>query len=562
MRRDDATSHVAGNDLLEAVERLRAGEDVIGVLAAHTPVGIFVSDVEGKAVYVNERWCELAGMSPDEALGDGWRAALHQDDAQQVNPEWDAAAEAGRDSVAEYRFVRPDGSVSWIEGYASALHDNDGQLLGWVGTCLDLTARKEAEEQFRRAFDEAPIGMALVSPGGRWLQVNVALCRLLGYQADELTEMTFMDVTHRDDLEASLAHSRRQLEGETDSAAIQKRFVRRDGGSVWVSMTSTLVRDTRGGPSHFVAQVEDVTERVLAQKALREAEERFRRAFDDAPIGMALLGLDGRWQRVNSKLCEITGHGEDALLGRTFAEITHPDDVSGNTEGLERLVSGQLPVLVVEKRYLRPDGKTVWVRVSSSLVRDADGAPAHVVAQIEDISDRRRTEHRLKELADHDPLTGLLNRRRLDEELRTTLLRIRRHGGRAALLLFDIDRFKTVNDSFGHKAGDDVLCALAGILRGRLRATDVVARLGGDEFAVLLFEASPEDARRVADELAASIRAMRVPREGGHVSITVSAGVVLLDPQTTGDEDEALVAADRALYTAKRDGRDRVALAA
>ena len=172
---------------------LGSNEELFRTLTAHTPVGVFVSGAAGDCVFVNQRWCELTGLSAEQAEGDGWAMALHPDDRERVAREWKAASDAGRDSVIEYRFLRPDGSVVWIAGFASALRGPEGQVEGWVGTCLDLTARKEAEdaalresERFRVAFDNAPIGVALLTPDGRWFHVNNALCELLGYSADEL----------------------------------------------------------------------------------------------------------------------------------------------------------------------------------------------------------------------------------------------------------------------------------------------------------------------------------------------------------------------------------------
>jgi PAS domain-containing protein len=137
-----------------------------------------------------------------------------------VNREWAEAGAHGRDSVVEYRFVRPDGTVSWIEGYAATLRDQEGHVIGWVGTCLDFTARKEADEavaraaeRFRVAFENAPIGMALLTPEGRWTQVNPALCELLGYSEEELLELTYVDVTHPDDRSSSIRRRNKQLKG-------------------------------------------------------------------------------------------------------------------------------------------------------------------------------------------------------------------------------------------------------------------------------------------------------------------------------------------------------------
>ncbi len=552
----------AAGALLSSKALLRAS-----ALTANAPLGVFVAGADGRTEYVNDRWCELAGLDRADVLTDGWVRALHQDDAERVLEEWTAAALDGRDSAGEFRFERPDGSVSWVEGFASALRDEAGNVLGWIGTCLDVTARKEAEEDlvrasegFRAAFDNAPIGMALVSPEGRWLQVNDALCKLVGYEPKRLLELGIADLTHPDDLAATVERRARQLEGSNETR-IEKRYVRADGETVWVAVSSTLVRDAAGEPLYTVAQIEDVGEGVRARTALAEAEERFRRAFDDAPIGMGLVRPDGRWLRANRTLTEITGYSEEQLLELTFQDITHPDDLDADLDSAARLLAGETRSYQVEKRYLRSDGQTIWVRLSVSLVRGADGEPLHFVSQIEDVSERRRAERELKRLAEHDSLMGLLNRRRLHEELQRELLRLRRQHRRAALLFLDVDKFKRVNDSLGHKAGDEVLQAVACRLTGRLRSTDVVARLGGDEFAVLLLDTGdPGDVHRIAGELAEAVRRTPVYAGEATVDVTVSIGVVLLSEDTPADAD-ALIAADNAMYEAKRSGRDRIVLA-
>ena len=192
-------------------------EALFRALAGHTGIGVFVSNVAGETVFVNERWCELTGLTSEQGMGEGWR------DGYPSGGTWCASSQSGRlllpegrDSVVEYRFVRPDGSVIWIQGFAAALHDENGTLLGWVGTCVDLTKRKHAEqallverELFQHAFDNAPVGMALFTPDGRWTKVNPALCELLGYEPERLLDLTHQDVTHPEDLEPSREHSRR-----------------------------------------------------------------------------------------------------------------------------------------------------------------------------------------------------------------------------------------------------------------------------------------------------------------------------------------------------------------
>lgn len=299
----------------------------------------------------------------------------------------------------------------------------------------------------------------------------------------------------------------------------------------------------------------------------REAEELFRTAFEDAPIGMALVGLDGRFLRVNRALCDITGRTAPQLRRTTFQAITHPEDLAGDLEQLRALIAGDIPRYQLRKRYLRPDRSVVTAMLSVSLVRDGDGRPRHCVSQVEDISARVQAEEArdaavelLQELADNDPLTALANRRRFDAELRHALELVHRDGVRTAVLLLDLDGFKYVNDTLGHSAGDQLLVRCAQVLRGRLRSTDVLARLGGDEFAAILPGVSEDQAVAVARELVEAVReeaVITVPG-GRRARVSASIGVVGVERGTTLSSEDVLALADIALYEAKDDGRDRV----
>ena len=157
--------------------------------------------------------------------------------------------------------------------------------------------------------------------------------------------------------------------------------------------------------------IRDVHERVEAQRGLAEAEERFRTAFEEGAAGMAIVSPDGRLLRVNRALCAITGHQPAELEGRTMLSLLHPDDRAQHDEESERMLSGQIATARGERRYLHDDGHVVWVSVSTTLVRDAGGGPLHFLTQAQDVTERRRYEAELRHMADHDALTGLLNRR-------------------------------------------------------------------------------------------------------------------------------------------------------
>ncbi len=301
------------------------------------------------------------------------------------------------------------------------------------------------------------------------------------------------------------------------------------------------------------------TESAERMEALREAEERFRRAFDDAPIGMALASLDGRYLRVNPALAALTGYEVDELIGMGFRDITHQEDLKSDLAAMEALLSGELETYETEKRYVHAQGHVLWVQVNVTVVHDGDGAPLHFVAQTQDVTERKRAQAELAHQALHDPLTGLPNRLLFLDRLEVALAHLGRRDGAVAVLFLDLDRFKLINDSHGHEVGDQVLMEMAGRLRGLLRPSDTLSRFGGDEFTILCEGVSDdEDAIAVAERIADAL-AEPVPLADREVFLSASIGIAL-------GRDRAMSAgallrdADAAMYGAKERGRSRYAI--
>jgi diguanylate cyclase (GGDEF)-like protein/PAS domain S-box-containing protein len=311
------------------------------------------------------------------------------------------------------------------------------------------------------------------------------------------------------------------------------------------------LRGSNGEILGGLAVSRDITPRKRAERDGHHAQEHFELVFEQAPIGMALLAPDRRWVRVNSALLAITGYELEVLLAKTLAEVTHPDDLSIDRDHARQLLAGQIRDYQMEKRFFHAEGHVISTKLSVSLVRDQQGSPLNFIAQIEDITERKRMEERLRHLADHDPLTGLRNRRLFERDLSMQVGRCRRYGERAALLVIDLDGFKQVNDVYGHKTGDDLLKAVSYALEQRLRGTDLVARLGGDEFAVLLCHTDWEAASTVAEDLRRLIADCHAPAAGSQVSTGASIGVARIDGDVVNDE-AVLIEADRAMYVAKQ----------
>jgi diguanylate cyclase (GGDEF)-like protein/PAS domain S-box-containing protein len=283
----------------------------------------------------------------------------------------------------------------------------------------------------------------------------------------------------------------------------------------------------------------------------------FENAFTYAPIGMALVDMTGRLLRVNDALCRTTGHTAEELCANSFYDLADPHDADIDARQLMELLGGRTSAYQVEKRYRHAWGHLVWVQLSVSLVRDDAGKPLHVIAQVQDISERKEFEGRLEHLVDHDYLTALFNGRRFEQALAQETKSAARYGGGGAVLLLDLDNFKDVNDRFGHKAGDDLLKTVAAALRGRIRETDVLARLGGDEFGIILPQVDAEQAEVVAAGIVKALRRQTAMLAELQIPVTASVGVALFDGLSNS---EILAAADLAMYEAKEAGRNRFAI--
>ena len=301
------------------------------------------------------------------------------------------------------------------------------------------------------------------------------------------------------------------------------------------------------------AQAEQAKRHV---QELQESEERFRSAFDYAPIGMALVTPDGRWLQVNRSLCEILGYSEAELLATDFQTLTHPEDVPLAEAHINQLLAGKIPSHQMEKRYIHEKGHFVWSFLSISLARDAQDRSMRLIFQIQDITDRKRAQERLAHDASHDALTGLPNRAHFTRRLEEVIARPKDCSTPSfAVLFLDADRFKVINDSLGHLFGDQLLIGIAQRLKKCIRPGDMVARLGGDEFTVLLdgvVDAS--EAKLVAERIQKEL-ALPFDLSGREVFTSASVGIAL----DTGykQPQDILRDADTAMYRAKLLGKAR-----
>ena len=397
--------------------------------------------------------------------------------------------------------------------------------------------------------------MATANVNGYLVRVNPAWERTLGYSPAELTARPYLDFVHPDDVERTAAQAAALVEPGSLCVAFDNRYRGSDGRYHWLSWSC---RAAPGGQAIY-AVVRDVTaireadaDRDAMQVRLGEGERLLDGVLENAPIGMAVTALYGKILRSNRALREITGYS-DAELRRlaSLMTITHPDDGVAKDEDLRALSVSNVSRRRPDRRLVRSDGQVIWVESSTSLVCDAQGDPLHMIVQIQDISIRKDLEERMEHFASVDALTGMRNRRLFEEYLHTQVARCQRYGEEAALLILDLDDFKNINDTYGHKVGDDVLRAVSAALKKRVRSGDQAARLGGDEFGVLLSNVTLAQAEAVAVDLHRAVAGAEVTIGGEVVASRVSIGIGVIDERAT-DDDAILAAADSSMYAAKR----------
>jgi len=405
---------------------------------------------------------------------------------------------------------------------------------------------------FRRLLETQAEAIVIVDGDGEIVIVNEQAERMFGYRREALLgQRVELLVPAR--LRAGHVGKRDHYSAHPHTRPMGAGFdvlAQRHDGSEFPAEVSLSTLETEDGIL-TTSRICDITARKQAEAALQQAEERFRLAFDCAPIGMAMVALDGVLTQVNQALCEIIGYAEGDLVGSYAGRFTHPNDADLDDGPRRDLLAGAIRSYRVEKRYVNAAGEPIWTNVSVSLVRDAQGQPLHYIVQVEDITARKQMEERLRRLADFDSLTGVRNRRQFEHDLYLQVGNCQRYGEHAALLMIDLDDFKHVNDTYGHRVGDDLLRAVAGAIRKRLRSTDTVARLGGDEFAVLVPHASEGKAQTVAEDLQRCIEAVTVPVPGATLHASASIGVAYVDKHVTTAE-AALACADDAMYVQKR----------
>lgn len=554
-----------------AEARLQESEMHLLEITGSLGEGVYVLDAQGRVTFVNPEAERLLGWSAAELLGQEGHAAFHfkRPDGTAV-PAADCPMHRTMSTGQIFRspeewFVRKDGSYLPVS-LVSCPIVRHGEVTGSVASFEDISARLSAEEalrkseqRFRTTLENAPIGMVISGLDGRFLQANQAMCHMLGYTKAEFEALNVDAITYPADREETRSLRQRMLDGEFDVYQQTKRYLGKEGQTLWIHLTASIVRDADETPRYFIGQVEDISQRRENEELLRESEERFRLISTVASDGIVTLGPAGEVIYWNPAAEKIFGYSAAEAVGQSFHELAAPARYRPDFQrGFAHFsVSGEGVLLgkPIEITGQRKNGEEFPVELSISALRMKD--QWYAMGIVRDIGERKRTEEQIRHLAYYDVLTDLPNRRLFLDRLNQGLVQAKRYQRCLAVLYLDLDGFKHINDTLGHDVGDALLVVVAERLRTCIRSGDTVSRQGGDEFAMVLVEISrAQDAALVAQKVLDSLM-LPIVVAGSELHVTASIGIALYPVDGTDDAQALMKKADIAMYDAKAAGRNR-----
>lgn len=513
------------------------------------PVCLF--DQGGAVIFVNRAWTVFTGRNAAAELGTGWLSQLSAADRALWPARWRSAS-AGHEAVeTEWRWRRADGRLAWVQLTLTPLEQSLGGA-AWLGACHDLTPQREAEEAARAKAAQVqvlangvPVLIAHFSADNfTCLLANKAYARTWGVDENKIVGMRVPEIIGPEGWKQIEPFVGRVLNGETVS---YERVINPPGGERVIEVMLIPHPDEQGVINSAFVMINDITRHRQAERTIRESEERLKK-FTEATNEGIVFHDNGRVIDFNDAMAKMLGLTREKLLGTNIFQFVAP-------EALEQIRNNIATAFekTYESTILRADGSRIAVEITGKQMT-FDGV-IHRMTVIRDITDRKEAEARIQFLAHHDTLTQLPNRLMMMDRLEHMLAAAKRHAKMVGVLFIDLDNFKTVNDSLGHHAGDELLKRVAGRIQSCLRAADMVARLGGDEFLVVVSDlALAEDVVPVAEKLLQAV-SESFSIEGHILTVSPSIGISIF-PRDGNDRDALIKNADAAMYLAKESGRN------
>ena len=603
---------------VRAEEELRQSEERFRTVANFTYDWEYWLNPDGKFLYVSPSCERITGYCADYFLQDAslLESIIYPEDREKFVQHGCATAVTQRVSWIDFRILTKTGELRWISHICQSVHSGEGRWLGIRASNRDITERKQAsealresEKRFRSMFNQVAVGILQATLSGQFLWFNQKFIDLVQYSAEELQNKTCKDITHPDDIDQELTCLNQLLAGEIDTFSREKRYIRKDGSEVWVNLSGSLIRNSQGEPKSYIGVVQDISDRKQAQGDLQRLNQQLTGRVNELGSRnreMVLLGdlsdflqacltVDEAYQAIATLVAPLfPGSSGGVFVINPSENWVEAMATWGTTVASQTLFSPKAcwalrrgrPHLVTQPQsglrcpHIHSDssplesfcvpmmaqGKALGILYISSpqpgQLTEARQRLALTVAEHLALSlANLKLRETLSQQSIRDALTGLFNRRYMEESLEREIHRAQRHQQPMGIIMLDIDYFKHFNDTFGHEAGDAVLRELGVFLQQSVRASDIACRYGGEELMLILPDASLADTKQRAEQIRQEVKELQIEYHHQVLdAIAISVGVAAF-AEHGSTAQELIAAADRALYQAKAQGRDRVVTA-
>ena len=530
-------------------------EDII----SNINVGIYIVQ-NGKFVYVSPLFQKLSGYSHADLAGTNPVDYIHPDDREVVRKKAIKSLKGKSSDAYEYRFTRKNGEVMWVLEMVTSI-TYKGERAALV-SFMDITQRKQteetirySEERYRTIIENIEDGYFEVDLAGNFTFVNDAQCRNVGTPREQLLGKNNRAYTNEEEakrlykLFSGIYRTGEPVKG------FAFEFKKKDGTIAFNEMSVSLIRNSQGQTIGFRGISRDITERRQMEEALRQSEERYRTIIKEMEEWYFETDLAGNVTFFNDIFATILGYTQEELTGLNFQSFVKKEESDSVYRLFHQVFKTGKPTRNFPYEFISTDGTVTSAEFSFFPKRDNEGKVCGFRGVGHDITERKHAEEKIKYQATHDALTGLPNRLMFSQLLNQAIKSARRYKRQFAVLFIDLDRFKIINDTMGHDAGDQLLQEIAARLKQTLRAVDVVARLGGDEFIVLIDEVSDSShVSTVAHKIITSIiKPLTIMKQ--ECRITASIGISIY-PKDAEDEQSLMKNADMAMYLAKEEGKN------
>jgi diguanylate cyclase (GGDEF)-like protein/PAS domain S-box-containing protein len=548
-------------------ESIRQSEEKYRTILEDMDEAYFEVDLAGNFTFVNDTECAHLGYSREELIGMNNRQYTDEKNAKIVYQTFKQIYATGIPyQIFDYEIIKKDGTKEFSELRASLIKDSSGKPTGFRGLGRLITERKrmeealkQSEEKYRTILEEMNDGYFEVDLAGNYKFVTETNARLIKSTPEKLLGKNSSDYIVKDDIPIVHEAFNKIYKTGKPQRNIICRALHQDGTIGIAELAGFPLKDEKGNMIGFRGIARDITERKQMEERVLQSEERYRTIIEQMEDGYFETDLSGKFTFVNDAECRNTGYSREEIIGKKSSLFADEKTFKELYNLFSNIYSTGKPIKAHDLALFKKDGTKAYNEISVALIRNAQGEPVGFRGIARDVTERKRQEEKIQYLATHDGLTGLPNRVMFGQLLNHAIQGAKRYNRKLAVFFIDLDRFKIINDTLGHEAGDQLLQEIAARFRQTLRAMDVVARLGGDEFVVMIEEISDlGQVTTVAHKLlAAAIKPVSIMSQ--ECRVTASIGVSIY-PKDGDDEQSLMKNADVAMYFAKEEGKNNFQL--